>query len=52
MDRPILRVPNLCIHLQSADERKSFAPNKENHLAPILSMTEGAATSLNEEIGA
>jgi len=38
--RPILRVPSLCIHLQTADERASFAPNKETHLQPILSLVE------------
>ena len=38
IDRPILRVPNLAIHLQSPEERKAFAPNKENHLSPILAM--------------
>ena len=40
VSRPLLRVPNLCIHLQSGEERKQFAPNKENHLVPILSMVE------------
>merc|ERR1719153_1001789 len=44
--RPILRVPSLCIHLQSADERASFAPNKETNLQPILAMVESA---LNKE---
>jgi len=44
--RPILRVPSLCIHLQSADERLSFAPNKETHMQPILSMV---AADLNTE---
>ena len=34
--RPFMRVPNLCIHLQSAAERVSFTINKETHLAPIL----------------
>ena len=34
--RPLLRIPSLCIHLQSADERTKFAPNKETHLQPIL----------------
>mmetsp|Transcript_70068 Transcript_70068/g.121284 ORF Transcript_70068/g.121284 Transcript_70068/m.121284 type:complete len:485 (+) Transcript_70068:78-1532(+) len=38
--RPLLRVPSLCIHLQSADERSSFGPNKETHLQPILTMIE------------
>eukprot|EP00927_Polykrikos_kofoidii_P054788 TRINITY_DN4915_c0_g1_i1.p1 TRINITY_DN4915_c0_g1~~TRINITY_DN4915_c0_g1_i1.p1 ORF type:complete len:478 (+),score=104.35 TRINITY_DN4915_c0_g1_i1:71-1504(+) len=37
---PLLRVPTLCIHLQSADERAQFAPNKETHLQPILAMVE------------
>lgn len=37
IDRAILRVSNLAIHLQSADERKNgFSPNKEDHLSPIL----------------
>lgn len=38
--RPILRVPSLCIHLQSAEERAAFAPNKEVHLQPIIAMVE------------
>merc|ERR1719228_3081703 len=38
--RPILRVPNLCIHLQSAEERKGFSPGKETHLQPILGLLE------------
>jgi len=33
---PILRVPTLCIHLQSTKEREAFAVNKEDHLSPIL----------------
>lgn len=36
--RPLLRVPSLCIHLQSPEERLKFAPNKESHMAPILSL--------------
>jgi len=46
--RPILRVPSLCIHLQTADERSSFAPNKENHLQPILSMIEKDLNEVKE----
>ena len=36
IDRSILRVPNLCIHLRSADERDIFKINKEDHIVPIL----------------
>lgn len=34
--KPIARVSSLCIHLQSAEERRSLTVNKENHLAPLL----------------
>eukprot|EP01012_Entosiphon_sulcatum_P020338 TRINITY_DN2530_c0_g1_i1.p1 TRINITY_DN2530_c0_g1~~TRINITY_DN2530_c0_g1_i1.p1 ORF type:complete len:477 (-),score=94.85 TRINITY_DN2530_c0_g1_i1:19-1428(-) len=34
--RPILRVPTLCIHLQSDEERSAFKPNKEAHITPVL----------------
>lgn len=50
--RPIFRVPTLCIHLQSAEERASFGPNKETHLQPILTMIEDVLNSAklgNEE---
>jgi len=36
IERPVLRVPTLCIHLQTPDEREAFKVNKENHLQPIL----------------
>ena len=36
INRPVLRVPNLCIHLRSADEREVFKVNKEDHMIPIL----------------
>jgi aspartyl aminopeptidase len=38
IDRAILRVPTLAIHLNSEDERKAFAVNKEDHLSPLLAM--------------
>ena len=46
--RPLLRVPSLCIHLQSAEERKAFAVNKETHLNPVLGLVE---SNLNSEDG-
>mmetsp|Transcript_78299 Transcript_78299/g.162655 ORF Transcript_78299/g.162655 Transcript_78299/m.162655 type:complete len:479 (+) Transcript_78299:87-1523(+) len=33
---PLMIIPNLAIHLQSADERKGFSPNTESHLQPVL----------------
>ena len=36
IDRAVLRVPNLAIHLQTPEERKGFVVNKEDHLSPIL----------------
>ncbi|KOO24000.1 aspartyl aminopeptidase [Chrysochromulina tobinii] len=52
--RPLLRIPNLCIHLTSADERGKFAPNPETHLQPILGLISEAvlAAELDCEIGA
>ena len=38
IDRAILRVPNLAIHLQTATEREAFKINKEDHLSPILAL--------------
>jgi len=48
LKRPLLRVPNLCIHLQTADERQAFKYNKETHLQPILSTVE---STLNKDDG-
>jgi aspartyl aminopeptidase len=50
VDRPILRIPNLAIHLQSEEERKAFKVNKEDHLSPILAMA--AQKALNGGNGA
>jgi aspartyl aminopeptidase len=36
IDRSVLRIPNLCIHLKSQKEREAFAINSEDHLMPIL----------------
>lgn len=36
IDRPILRIPSLCIHLRTQEERDAFKVNKEDHLVPIL----------------
>ena len=38
IDRALLRISNLAIHLQSAKEREAFSFNKEDHLSPILAM--------------
>lgn len=43
--RAVLRIPNLAIHLQTAEERKAFAVNKEDHLSPILAMAAQKALS-------
>jgi len=44
---PIARISTLCIHLQSADERKAFAVNKEKHTSPIIATTASATKSSN-----
>jgi len=44
--KPLLRVPTLCIHLQSAEERKAFGPNKETNIIPIIGLVE---SNLNAE---
>ncbi len=36
IEQPVLRVPNLAIHLQSAEEREAFKVNKEDHMQPIV----------------
>ncbi|XP_065883030.1 aspartyl aminopeptidase-like isoform X2 [Dysidea avara] len=35
INRPILRVPNICIHL-NRDHNTSFGPNKESQIVPVL----------------
>jgi aspartyl aminopeptidase len=36
IDRSVLRIPNLCVHLRSQKEREAFAINNEDNLMPIL----------------
>lgn len=47
LEDPIARISTLCIHLQSAEERKGFAVNKESHTAPIIA-TESMASKENK----
>jgi aspartyl aminopeptidase len=44
--KPVLRISNLAIHLQTAKEREAFAINKEDHLSPILATQAQQALSL------
>jgi len=32
-----VKIPNLAIHLTTAEERNKFTPNLESHLKPVLS---------------
>ena len=45
VDHPVARVSTLCIHLQTAEERRAFKVNKEEHMTPILG-TQPAASVL------
>lgn len=36
VQRPVMIIPNLAIHLKDADERKAFNVNQESHLQPVL----------------
>ena len=38
IDRALLRISNLAIHLLTAKEREGFVVNKEDHLSPILAL--------------
>eukprot|EP00047_Mylnosiga_fluctuans_P003811 m.231075 g.231075 ORF g.231075 m.231075 type:complete len:457 (+) comp12160_c0_seq1:35-1405(+) len=39
VDRPIMRIPNLAIHLTPAEERGAFKFNKETELVPVIATT-------------
>ena len=43
VDQPVARVSTLCIHLQTAEERRAFKVNKEEHMTPILGTQPAAA---------
>jgi aspartyl aminopeptidase len=42
---PVARVSTLCIHLQSAEERKGFSVNKEEHTKPIVATSDSSSSS-------
>ena len=42
VDKAVVRVPSLCIHLQTAAERDALALNKETDLQPVLCSTAAA----------
>merc|ERR1711865_727175 len=44
---PIAQISTLCIHLQSAGERKGVGVNKEKHTSPIIATTASATKSSN-----
>jgi len=39
IDRPLLKVPNICIHL-NREYHKKFEPNPEKHILPIIAAVE------------
>jgi aspartyl aminopeptidase len=46
IQKPVARVSSLCIHLQTADERDAFRVNKEDHLVPIIGITDAVKGQL------
>mmetsp|Transcript_2186 Transcript_2186/g.3062 ORF Transcript_2186/g.3062 Transcript_2186/m.3062 type:complete len:478 (-) Transcript_2186:175-1608(-) len=51
VEDPVARVSTLCIHLQSAEDRKGFAVNKETHTSPIIGTKTLLEKGAEEQIG-
>ncbi|SPQ93309.1 aspartyl aminopeptidase [Plasmodiophora brassicae] len=51
IDRPILSIPNLAIHLNRDISSDGFKPNFETHLLPILATEVKAALSAESPVG-
>ena len=47
INRALLRISNLAIHLRTAKEREAFEVNKEDHLSPILALEAKKALSVS-----
>lgn len=47
VDRPLLRVPMLAIHLQRELSEKGFQPNKQQHVVPVLASAVKSAVEGN-----
>lgn len=47
IDKPVLYIPNLCIHLR--EDRETFKPNPETELIPLISTTVNAQKLYGEE---
>jgi len=48
LDRPVLRVPQLAIHLDREVNDKGLILNRQDHLAPVLGLAGGGAGSLGK----
>lgn len=48
LEDPVARISTLCIHFQTADERKAFAVNTEDHTSPVIATTK-IQSQANEE---